>query len=107
MNAPANIRLEPEFLLSPQRYSWDVLIHDGTSPRTGRPQEPLEFRFPKRTRPTGWGYTRAGIIARAKDLAESEHRTQFMVRDEDGVVIYRGVSRLWHVDAAASVERAA
>lgn len=74
----------------PSPFAWSVMIYGGQNPRTGLDLPQMEVQFHKRTRPSGYGLSRVGILQRARDFAEREHRTHFAVRDSDGSVIFAG-----------------
>jgi hypothetical protein len=74
----------------PSPFAWSVMCYGGQCPRTGFDQPQLEVQFHKCTRPGGFGLTREGILYRANDYAQMQHRSHFAVRDTDGIVIYDG-----------------
>jgi hypothetical protein len=55
-------------------FDWGVMVYGGDNPRTGFPQEPLEFAF------FAGHYSRSEIEARAADLAEKHHRTHWAIQ---------------------------
>lgn len=75
---------------APSPSHWSVRCYGGKNPRTGFDQPNLEVQFAKRTRPDGYGLGRKGILYRANDYAQMQHRTHFAVRDSDGSIIYDG-----------------
>ena len=79
-----------EWAHKPSPFAWSVLIYGGANPRTGNPQPNEEVQFHKRTREGGAGFGVPGILWRANDYAQHQHRTHFAVRDTDGAVIYNG-----------------
>jgi hypothetical protein len=86
-------RSVPAWPMSPSPFDYQVMVYGGDDPRTGLSQLPQVFQFFKRRWSTG--YTLEGVIARAEDMAERQHRSHFAVRDTDGSVVHVGQCRLW------------
>jgi hypothetical protein len=74
----------PDWGMRPSPFDWQIVVWGGTSPRTGFPQEAQGFQFFKKH------YSLERVIARARDMAEVQHRLFFAVRDTDGTVVHVG-----------------